>query len=146
MERPVRRGLVLLVLTVTLVYLPALRGPYFMDDAGSIPGNATIERLWPPSVALKPPPHTTVSGRPVVNYSLALNHAANRLFGANETTESGRTRDLIGFHLVNLLLHLACGMLLFGVVRRTLRSPRLQDEWAASAEVIALAVTAIWLL
>jgi tetratricopeptide (TPR) repeat protein len=49
----------------------------------------------------------TVSGRPVLNLSLALNYAVGGF-------------DLRGFHAFNLLIHILSGLTLFGIVRRTL--------------------------
>jgi tetratricopeptide (TPR) repeat protein len=64
----------------------------------------------------------TVSGRPVLNLSLALNHA---LSGYSPWS----------YHAVNLLIHILAGLALFGIVRRTLRQTR-----------VALAVALIWVV
>jgi hypothetical protein len=56
----------------------AIGGPFQFDDAASMRHNPTIDRLWQPSVALHPPSRAAVSGRPAVNYSLAVNHAINK--------------------------------------------------------------------
>ena len=67
-----------------------------------------MRRLWPPGVPLSPPRGAlTVSGRPVLNLSLALNYAASG-YGA------------WSYHALNLAIHLAAALVLFGIVRRTL--------------------------
>jgi hypothetical protein len=85
-------------------YSNSFGGPFVYDDIPAILENTTIRNLWD---AFLPPPGTTTSGRPLVNLSLALNWAAG---GA----------AVAGYHLLNLLIHLAAGLALFGVVRRTL--------------------------
>ena len=51
-----------------------------------------------------------MAGRPLVNLSFAVNFAVSRL-------------DVTGYHLVNLVVHLVCALLVFGLVRRTLALP-----------------------
>ena len=80
-----------------------------------------------------------VSGRPVVNYSLALNYAVNRWLGVDPSRTSG-------YHVANIAIHLLCGALLFGIIRRTMRGGRIPDDWASVADPIAGAATALWLL
>ena len=72
----------------------------------------------------------SVAGRPLANWTLALNYAAGGL-------------DVRGYHVVNILLHLACTLLAFGAIRRLLR---LSGPPAVSnrANEIALAIAAIW--
>ena len=55
-----KRWLALAICVVILAYLPAMRAPFEFDDAASIPGNASIQTLWPPSVPLNPPANTSV--------------------------------------------------------------------------------------
>ncbi len=145
-----RRGILALIaiLVVTAIaYAPALKAPFQFDDIASITENPTIWHLWPPSAPLHPPAGSAaVSGRPVVNYSLAVNHAINDALGIEQGLESEGPWKTVSYHVVNILLHLACGVLLFGIVRRTLRQERLAAEWAGVSEVIALAVTGLWLL
>jgi protein O-mannosyl-transferase len=75
----------------------------------------------------------TVDGRPLLSLSFALNQ---RLFGPEPW----------GYHLVNLLIHIGAGVLLFGVVRRTLELPRFRERYASSGTWLALAMAAIWLV
>ena len=128
------------------MYAPALRAPLIFDDPLVFLQNPTLQRLWPPSVALQPPANTPVAGRPVANYSFALNYAVNDWFGADQQPDAGLAYSTFGFHIGNLLLHLLCGALIFGILRRTLRSQRYDDWWAAHADAGAFAVVALWLL
>ena len=94
-----------IVLAGALVYANALDGPFLFDDENSIGNNPTISRL---GTALSPPRDTPVAGRPVVNLTFALNYAADGL-------------DVTGYHVVNVAIHVAVALLLFGVVSRTFR-------------------------
>src|SRR5471032_444755 len=87
-------------------------GPFIYDDLTSIPFNASIRHLWPVGEVLFPSHQdvATVNGRPLVNLSFALNYAL------------GGTA-VHGYHVLNLLIHILCGITLLGVVRRTLLQP-----------------------
>ncbi len=81
-----------------------------------------------------------------MNYSFALNYALNEQLGVDQRPDPDGPYKTLGFHLTNLALHLACGFLLFGMLRRTLRSPRLGAEWATIADPFAWVVSSVWLL
>lgn len=125
----------LLVVFALLVYANSFHGPFVFDDIGSIVENPTIRQLWPLSDALSPPKDWgfTVSGRPILNLSLALNYR----FGGLEVR---------GYHAVNLLIHILAGLALFGVIRRTLLQPRLSARANASATSLAFLIALLWLL
>ena len=111
-------------------YCNSFDGPFIFDDADSILKNPTIRHLWPIGPALTPPGGgLTVQGRPVLNLSLAVNWAIGQ-----DKVQS--------YHVVNLAIHLAAGLALFGVVRRTLRQPRLSGRFAQAATGIALSADA----
>jgi tetratricopeptide (TPR) repeat protein len=140
-RRPVRRKsdlttiLALLVLLVTgiAVYWNSLGGPFVWDDQTSIVTNPTIRRLWPLSIPLSPPRETPAAGRPVVNLSFAFNYAFGEL---HET----------GYHAWNIAVHLACALVLFGIVRRTLAGPRLAPRFGAMANPTALGASMLWMV
>jgi Tfp pilus assembly protein PilF len=128
----------LVILVATAVALgQASRAPFLFDDLSAIVRNPTIARLWPAEIPLTPPANSPVAGRPASNYSLALSAALDRVIGT--------PGEPLGFHLMNIALHLASGLLLFGVLRRTLRH-RTGGELAPASEFLALGVAAIWLL
>jgi hypothetical protein len=125
----------LIIICVGLyAYHNSLRGPFVFDDLVAIPNNPTIRQLWPPWRALSPPQaNNTVSGRPVVNLSLAVNYALGGL-------------NVSGYHVVNLAIHILCALVLYGVVRRTLLCPSLRERYGAEARWLALAVALIWVV
>lgn len=125
----------LIVLAAGCTYWNSLGGAFIWDDQTSILTNQTIRRLWPLSVPLSPPAETPVSGRPVANLSFAINYAIGGL-------------DVGGYHVWNVVVHVVCALLLFGIVRRTvvrLRSGATGAEmpWATQT---ALIVALLWML
>src|ERR1700685_3580101 len=92
-------GLMGIVLATVVAYAPALKAPFLFDDA--IIGEASsIRQLWPPSVPLRPggrsPP---VTGRPVVNYTLALNYVINARLGIDQRPDPEGPYKTVGFHV-----------------------------------------------
>ena len=124
-----------IVVATLAVYVNTLRVPFIFDDIPSIVDNDTIRQLWPPGRALSPPAGWgfTVSGRPVLNYSFALNYAVSGL-------------GVWSYHALNLLIHVLAGLTLFGLVRRTLARPPLAARFGAQAGALAAVVAVIWTL
>ena len=114
-------ALALLGISVLAAYSNSLKAPFVYDDLLAIPDNPTIRRLWPLSDVLLPKIEggLTVSGRPILNLSFALNYAI-----------SGR--NAWSYHVFNLLVHGGSALLLFGIVRRTLE--RTWSRGATSAQ------------
>jgi Tfp pilus assembly protein PilF len=122
----------LLLIAGIVAYHNALRGPFVLDDLHAIQQNETIRTLWPPWDAFLPPPHSAVSRRPLVNFSLALNYAFD---GLNVTS----------YHVFNLVTHLLVALVLFGIVRRALRGPALHAH-GDHASALATAVALLWVV
>ncbi len=65
-----------LVLSALAAYRNSFDGPFIFDDDLCITDNPSIRHLWPITTALCPPAGSaTVSERPVLNLSLAINYA-----------------------------------------------------------------------
>ncbi len=144
----VRLAIVALVfaLLTALVFGPALRAPFDSDDGPAIASNLSIRQLWPLSVPLSPPPlGTPVSGRPIANLSFAIDYAINRAFDVTQSPQHG-TSETVAYHATNMVLHVLVALLLFAIVRRTIRSGRVPEEWRASGERIAFLVATLWLV
>ena len=124
---------VLLVITGVLVFGNSLSGPFIIDDISAIVENDYIRHLWPPSDMLSGPAQTSVAGRPVVSLSLAVNYALGGL-------------DVEGYHVVNVLLHVLCALVLFGIVRRTLVGDHLRARFGRGAGGTAMACALIWMV
>jgi tetratricopeptide (TPR) repeat protein len=125
-------GLVL-ALAALAIYANSFAGPFIFDDLPSIVENPTLRHLWPPGEVLATPHGAgqTVTGRPVLNLSLALNYALGG-------------ESVAGYHAVNLAIHVAAGLLLLGLVRRTLLLPLWQGRFASMALPLALSVALLW--
>ena len=129
---PAWRGtpLVLAMLCGIVAYSDSFRGPFIFDDIDAILNNPHVNRALPDS-GRNPP--TTLSGRPVLWASFAANYAI------------GGMRVEI-YHITNLLIHVSCGTVLFGIVRRNLSSRFWGDRFEKSAHWLAGTVTAVWLV
>ena len=139
----IRRVQVAAVFTLLafLAFAPALNAPFDFDDRPAILDNTTIRQLWPPSALWRTPPRgTAVSGSPVVNYSFALNYALNRVMAITQTPASDAAEQTVGYHVANVLLHVAAALLLFAVIRRTVRSRFVPSDWHESADWLAAIV------
>ncbi|MDE3085046.1 MAG: hypothetical protein KGJ37_07530, partial [Verrucomicrobiota bacterium] len=127
----VMAGGCLIALAVFLAYANSFHGPFIFDDPLCILHNKTIRSLL---TGLFPPTGTglTVSGRPMVNLSLAVNYAL-----------SGT--EVRGYHITNLCIHIMATLALFGLVRRTLQQPRSAGRYSKnSATALACAIALIW--
>lgn len=114
-------------------YLNGLDSPFIYDDVPAIEENEFIRQLWPPSVFFQAPENSPVAGRPVVSLTLAVNYALGGL-------------DVVGYHVFNLLLHVGCALLLFGVVRRTLLGERLRSRFGDVSFELGFASALLWML
>jgi protein O-mannosyl-transferase len=128
-----------LILAITAAWWNSRSVPFHFDDLHSIVGNPTIRQLWPPDW-LRPPATggETVSGRPVLNLSFAVNYAVHAL-------------DVRGYHAGNLVVHLVSALLLFGIVRRAAgsgatTSGALGNTGTSGAAWFAFAVALLWSL
>ena len=117
-----------IVAAIVVTYANSFSGPFLFDDENSIVGNASIRQI---DASLSPPRDTPVAGRPLVNLTFALNYAAGGL-------------DVRGYHVVNIAIHVAAALVLFGIVRRTFVLPRMADRFGMSSANLAMAAALIW--
>lgn len=119
----VRRLFPLILVGVTvLVYSSSFQGAFLFDDFGIVVNSPHVRHIggFSPSARVFP------------DISFQLNFAASKLKVAD-------------YHLVNLFIHCAAGLFLFGLVRRTLALPRSAAAFAANADLLAFFVAAIWM-
>jgi tetratricopeptide (TPR) repeat protein len=126
-------AIAIVIVAVGLAYANSFHGPFIFDDVASIVNNRSVRHLASWQVLTAPPDAITVSGRPMVNLSLAINYAIGGL-------------AVEGYHVVNLLLHFLVALTLFGLLRRTLLLPSLAARFASSATGLALTVALLWAL
>lgn len=109
---------------ILVAWANTLHAPFVFDDTSSIVENHSIRELG--SFAWLRPPHAqgeTVGGRPVLNFTFALNYAVSGL-------------DVWSYHALNVLIHAASALALWGVLRRL---PPIGDG-------VAAVVTVLWAL
>jgi len=99
--------LLVIVAAGVLVYWNSLGNPFVFDDNVTLVDNPQIRSLANIFITDK---GSALTGRPVVSLTFALNYAMDGL-------------AVTGYRIVNIGLHVLCGLLLFGVVRRTLNLP-----------------------
>lgn len=112
-------------LAVTLAYSNSFTSTWVFDDLVYVHPNRDLLRLWPPVYLFG-------NSRPVLYFTFALNYA---LSGWN----------IWSYHLLNVLIHLGCVLLLFDIVRQSLSRPWFTDRTNRSAPVwIASATALLW--
>jgi len=122
---------VLILAAGAWAYHNSFQGPFVFDDVPSILDNPHIRHLWPLREAVSAPLDLTVTGRPVVCLSLALNYALGGL-------------NVWGYHAFNLAVHLLAALVLFGILRRTFEGEKLRDRFGVAAVWLAAAIALIW--
>src|SRR5579884_2003933 len=131
-RQPVPLAALFLLLAVAASYHNTLQSPFLFDDDGAIADNPTIRHLWPLWRTFSPPFNETVTGRPLLNFTLALNYAL-----------SGTS--VWSYHVFNILIHASAGLALFGIVRRSLVRSR-NEKWRAGAAPVAFGAALLWTL
>jgi protein O-mannosyl-transferase len=116
---------------ILAAYSNSFRGPFVIDDQASVVQNPDIRDLGRLDRVLSPRPDSPVAGRPLVNLTFAIDFAVGGL-------------EVTGYHVTNLVWHIACAWLLFGVVRRTLAQPSMPPAVSGRAAHLALAVALVW--
>jgi hypothetical protein len=124
-------AMLLVALAGCAAYANSLPGAFVFDDVHEVLENPAVRTLWPPWVPMFG--GRNLPARPLPYLSFAVDHA---VWGDERT----------GYHLTNLVLHLAAALLIFELVFRTLTSPRLRERWAGRALGVATATAAIWVV
>jgi Flp pilus assembly protein TadD len=116
-------------------YSNSFSGPFVFDDVPTVQDNPTLRHLWPVWNTLRPPHGGLgVEGRPLLNLSFAVNYAI-----------SGG--EVWSYHVFNLAFHLLAGLVLFGVLRRTVEAVKPQAgglRQVPDALGYAFAVSLLW--
>ena len=125
---------ILLAAAAFLAFHNTFAVPFFFDDITAISENQTIRHVWRAGDWISPPRDGSgVTGRPLVNLSFAINYAIG---GTNPA----------GYHALNLILHIGAALALFGIVRGTLSSGRLNEGFRRHATHVAFLATLSWVV
>ena len=139
-----------------VAYSNSFTGTFVFDDEPAIVENVHIRQLASPLHAMSAPAGTTVSGRPVAALTLAINYALapkdardtlrEPLSQSSFADVDRYRRNVWGYHALNLLVHIAAALTLFGIVRRTLLSEALRDRYGSLSTGFALAISLLWVV
>jgi hypothetical protein len=121
---------VIIVVAAAAVYFNSLSAPFIFDDEVAVVSNPAIRSI---STAWSQPRNTPLAGRPVAALTFALNFAASAV-------------DPAAYRATNIAIHLACALVLFGVVRRTLSLPILRSRFGSAAPELAFAAVLLWVV
>jgi protein O-mannosyl-transferase len=131
MRLPAWLRIALLLLAGAAAYSNIAGVPFLFDDWAALAHNSSLRTLG--AALLQPPRDTTLAGRPLANFSFAVNYAVSGL-------------RLAPMHWTNLALHLLAGLLLMALVRRTLLLPRFSGRYQGRADGIALVAALLWVV
>ena len=108
-----------------IAYVNSFACPFIFDDTAAILVNPKVHSWWPPWR------HALL--RPVGDLTFAINFAIGKF-------------NVADYHATNLLIHIVAGLLLFGIVRRTLILPGFAGRWGGHAPWIAGASAILWVV
>jgi protein O-mannosyl-transferase len=118
---------IFLIAAIALAYANTLHAPFLFDDYNAILSNDHLTSILPLSRSMSTPPQSVLDGRPLVCLSLAINYALGGV-------------DPVGYHLFNIATHVACGLLLYGLVRRTWLLQGESGPWFAASIALVWAL------
>ena len=113
----------LVVAAVVAAYANSFGGMLTFDDLPNI-FIPNVREPWPPGWMLS-------DTRPVTTATFAVNYAIHEL-------------DVWGYHAVNVGIHAAAALLLYGLVRRTLALPQYHERYGPTGANLALAAAVLW--
>jgi len=116
-------AIVAIPLVILVVYHRTFTYPFHFDGSAKIQTNESYQSLnWN---------HFPATPRSLVNLTWRLNYLA----------DGG---SLVGYHVVNISIHMAASLLLFGLIFQTLRLPKTPERYQAHAVLLAAAVALLW--
>ncbi len=112
----------LLIMGTALAYSSSFQCPFLLDD------DSMLQILSAPNVTLG---KLITQGRPMLHLSFALNYA---LTGT----------QVFSYHALNLMIHVCTSLVLFGLIRRTLLSPKLNAGYGDFSSGLAWTIALLW--
>jgi hypothetical protein len=125
--------IVCLVLAIVAVYLGTIDHPFHFDDRENISNESFLQISSLSFDELKKAVfESTNRNRPVANISFALNYYVHGL-------------DVTGYHVVNIIIHLFAGIMLYYFISETLRIYPIKDKFGKPG-YIAFFTALIWMV
>lgn len=115
----------LLILACLLVYANCVPKILVFDDDAWIVDVPNIDN---PRAYLK-----SIQGRPLLGLSILAIHNMGR-------------NNPVGHHVLNIFIHLAATLTLYGIIRRSLLRPRFGERFAGRAPYLAFAAALLWMV
>ena len=128
--KPTTLWVIGLVVAVIATYATSLQIPLLFDDLATLSDNTTIRDLNKLGTIFAYPEGIVLAWRPFANFSYALSFAMS---GTNP----------IAHHVLGLLIHSLTAVILFFVLRQTLKSGRLKD-YSKDATSLAGVISLLW--
>ena len=123
----------LTIFLVFLIYSSNLDGPFLFDDGNNINNNPAIRMTRLSWSGLKDAAfNSPISNRPLAYISFALNYYFHNY----------RT---VGYHTVNILIHIASGLFLFLFIKSTINLPPVRSRYGSN-KWLPYIVALIWLV
>jgi hypothetical protein len=122
-----------LVAATLAAYANSLSSAFQFDDVSIIVENQQLGKFWPPTPVLLGVRGAPTGGRPLTSLSFHLNALV-----------AGRRPA--GYRAVNILIHVAAGLVLFALMRRILHAPTKSPDSSNRAIPVAFAVSLLWLV
>ncbi|HEY4308836.1 MAG TPA: tetratricopeptide repeat protein [Pirellulales bacterium] len=132
-------GALVLAASIWAVYGRVVHSPLIYDDYTTLDENPSIRQLWPiwnfsgEASPLRPSPETPVAARPLVNFTLAINRHLSGL-------------DPAGYRVTNIAIHFVAALILWALVRRTLRLDFFRGRFDGVAGILGFLSALIWAL
>jgi tetratricopeptide (TPR) repeat protein len=115
----------LLILAGLLAFANCVSKVLVFDDDAWVVDHPDIDH---PLAYLK-----SIQGRPLLGLSILALHQVGR-------------SNPVAHHVLNVLIHIAAGLALYGLARRTLLLPRFRGRYAGRAPYLAFAAALLWLV
>ena len=127
----------LLLVFVALPYLNSLNCSWHLDDINNIVFNTPIhlEKLSLPAIRDTLFAHPTIPGTALYRPVSCLSFALNWFWGRD---------NVLGYHVVNIAIHLATALFLYLTILLLLRSPVLNNRYKPNERFIAAFATLLW--
>ncbi|MFM9196384.1 MAG: hypothetical protein ACKOWG_11705 [Planctomycetia bacterium] len=124
-----RQAAVFVAIITGVAFLNSFAGKFVLDDIPEIDRNPAMQRLLPPWEAMFV--GNRLPARPLPYLTFAIDKS---LWGNRPA----------GFHLTNLLVHIAAALAVYELSRLTLLSPRLRSRWGDRAVPLARIIAMAW--
>ncbi|MBF0117394.1 MAG: hypothetical protein HQK79_01045 [Desulfobacterales bacterium] len=122
-----------LIIILALIYSNSFNCAWLFDDTINIMYNGNVHMKWfsLPEIIKSFHFGDNIANRPFAYFTFALNYFVGEL-------------NVVGYHIVNFIIHCITSIFLFLLIYKTLKLPILNEEYGNKAYHIALLATFCW--